>query len=59
MTSINQESTLKDVALIVCKALKDEGIEAVLSGGAVVSIYSENRYMSLDLDFIAYGSGRE
>ena len=59
MTSINKESTLKDVAMIVCKALSDEGIKAVLSGGAVVSIYSENRYMSLDLDFIAYGSGKE
>ena len=59
MNSINKDSTLKDVAMIVCKALSDEGINAVLSGGAVVSIYSENRYKSFDLDFIAYGSARE
>ena len=59
MNSINKNSTLKEVAMIVCKALSDEGINAVLSGGAVVSIYSDNRYESLDLDFIAYGGARE
>ena len=44
--------------MIVCKALKDEGIDAVLTGGAVVSIYTENRYMSYDLDFISHASGK-
>lgn len=30
-----------------------DGIEAVLSGGAVVSIYTNNEYESKDLDFIS------
>ena len=45
--------------MIVCKALKDAGIDAVLTGGAVVSIYTNNRYISLDLDFITHGSGKQ
>lgn len=59
MSAINRKSTLKDVAMIVCKALKEAGIDTVLSGGAVVSIYSENRYMSYDLDFISHGKSKE
>lgn len=59
MTKITEISTLEDVALIVCKALKDAGIDAVLTGGAVVSIYSENRYMSYDLDFISHGDAKK
>lgn len=34
-------------------ALEAAGISAVLSGGAVVSIYTENQYESGDLDFIS------
>lgn len=34
--------------------LSKEGIDAVLVGGACVSIYSENRYQSYDLDFVCY-----
>lgn len=45
---------LKSLAFLVYNALKEDGIEAVLVGGACVSIYSENRYMSHDLDFITY-----
>ena len=59
MNVIGPESTLEDVAMIVCKALKDSGIDAVLTGGAVVSIYTENQYMSYDLDFISNVGGRE
>ena len=41
------------MASIVCELLLKEGIEAVLSGGAVVSIYTDNEYESKDLDFIS------
>src|SRR5579883_2051533 len=40
------------LAALVCQHLADHGIEAVLTGGAVVTIYSENEYRSDDLDFI-------
>ena len=53
MKRITNETTLKELALIVCGTLKKSGIEAVLTGGAVVSIYTENRYRSNDLDFIS------
>jgi hypothetical protein len=33
--------------------LKKHGVEVVLTGGACVSIYSENKYQSLDLDFVS------
>ena len=34
--------------------LKRRGIDVVLSGGSCVSIYTENKYASLDLDFIEF-----
>jgi len=37
---------------LVAEALLNEGIEVVLSGGSCVSIYSSERYVSKDLDFI-------
>lgn len=36
----------------VCSNLAAKGFKVVLSGGACASIYSENKYESLDLDFI-------
>jgi len=53
---ITSETTLKELAFIVGKALKDCSIDAVLVGGAVVSIYSDNKYQSSDLDFISSDS---
>jgi hypothetical protein len=41
-----------ELAAFVCSRLRRHGIAAVLSGGACVSIYTDNRYQSLDLDFI-------
>lgn len=46
--------SLKQLAFLVYTTLKEHGIEAILVGGACVSIYSENRYMSYDLDFVTY-----
>lgn len=50
---INAKTALSDLAFIVYKALRHGGVDAVLSGGAVVSVYSNNKYESRDLDFIS------
>lgn len=44
--------SLKDLAGLVSKQLKKYGVDVVLTGGACVSIYSDNEYQSLDLDFV-------
>ena len=46
------DMTRVELAGYVCSTLKKNGIHAVLSGGACVSIYSQEKYVSLDLDFI-------
>jgi hypothetical protein len=45
---------LKELACLIYETLRDSGINAVLVGGACVSIYSHNRYQSSDLDFATY-----
>jgi hypothetical protein len=45
---------LKELACLIYETLKSNGINAVLVGGACVSIYSKNRYQSYDLDFVTY-----
>jgi hypothetical protein len=52
VTKITAKSTLEDVAAIISTALERAGIAATLSGGAAVSIYSNNEYQSKDLDFV-------
>lgn len=49
---ITAQTSLKELAFIVSTALEKAGYTAVLCGGAVVSIYTENQYESGDLDFI-------
>ena len=44
--------TLGELAAHICSHLENKGINVTLSGGACVSIYSENKYQSYDLDFI-------
>ncbi|MBM3294698.1 MAG: hypothetical protein FJY82_09255 [Candidatus Aminicenantes bacterium] len=44
--------SLKNLALLVGDRLRRRGVEAVLTGGACVSIYTRNRYQSYDLDFV-------
>lgn len=55
---INEQMSLEAVAALVCTALERDGIEVVLSGGSVVSIYSNAEYVSYDLDFIPTGLSR-
>lgn len=51
MKSIKSMS-LGELAAYVCSHLEKNGIHVVLSGGACVSIHSQNEYTSYDLDFI-------
>jgi hypothetical protein len=53
---ITSKTTLEELGAIVCTALKGVGVDAFLSGGAVVSIYTQNVYQSWDLDFISHGA---
>lgn len=50
---------IKDLAAIVSEKLKEKGIDAILVGGACVSIYTGNKYLSSDLDFISHVSLKE
>ncbi len=52
MASISRDTSLPELAAIVSDALEAAGIVATLSGGGAVSIYTENRYQSEDLDFV-------
>ncbi|MBQ3834849.1 MAG: hypothetical protein II816_04975 [Elusimicrobia bacterium] len=44
--------SIKDLAHYICDLLTKNKIDVVLVGGACVSIYSKNKYMSYDLDFV-------
>ena len=56
MARINASTTIEELAAVVSAALEAAGINAVLSGGAVVSIYTNNEYESGDLDFVSPAS---
>ena len=43
---------LKKLAIFISDYLRQNGIETILSGGACVSIYSSNKFISYDLDFV-------
>jgi hypothetical protein len=51
--------TIKDLAAMVCASLNENNIEAVLVGGACVSIHSGNKYLSYDLDFVTHATLKE
>ena len=46
--------SLEELAGFLSSEFKKRGIEAILVGGACVTIYSHNRYQSYDLDFVVY-----
>jgi hypothetical protein len=59
-TSVNFSNIdLKELASFIYESLKKAGIDVVLVGGACVSIYSQNRYQSSDLDFVTYEELRQ
>lgn len=53
MTRITKKTTREQLAAIVVAKLRQHKINAVLVGGSVVSIYTNNKYHSIDLDFVA------
>ncbi len=59
MSQIHPELPLEELAAFVCSTLERHGISIVLSGGSVVSIYSNNAYQSYDVDFIQTGLTRK
>lgn len=59
MKPIDGSTTLLAIAGAVSSTLRRRGIEAVLTGGAVVSIYSRNAYQSHDLDFVTTGLAKD
>ena len=56
---IERDMSVEQLAGIVSGALTRHGITAVMTGGAVVSIYTDNEYQSYDLDFITHATGRQ
>ncbi|MBI5047905.1 MAG: nucleotidyltransferase [Deltaproteobacteria bacterium] len=50
---------IRELAAIVSEKLNEKGIDAVLVGGACVSIYTKNKYLSSDLDFITHAAIKE
>ena len=46
------ELSIEELAVYVSHYLRKNGIAAVLTGGACVSIYTDNKYQSYDLDFV-------
>ncbi len=50
---ISKETSLKELAAIVSCALRDHGIDAVLTGGAAVVIWSGEEQQSYDLDYVS------
>jgi len=46
------EMTQGELAAYIDSHLREKGIQVVLSGGAAVAVYSGNKYVSKDLDFI-------
>jgi len=51
--------TQGELGAFIQSQLREKGIEVILSGGAAVAIYSNNKYVSRDLDLInIYGANR-
>ena len=49
---ITREMSLQDVAFIVCTALSQNGLTAVLTGGSAATYYAPHVYQSRDIDFV-------
>jgi hypothetical protein len=49
------EMSIEELAGLLCQALRDAGITVTLTGGACVTIWSDGKYVSHDLDFVEEG----
>lgn len=47
-----KDISIKDLAIYISDYLRKNGIDTVLSGGACTVIYTSNKYISYDLDFV-------
>jgi hypothetical protein len=56
--AIGKKTSRAELCAMVCRALAAVDDEPVLVGGAVVSIYSDGRYVSDDLDFVSWQDDR-
>lgn len=55
MSSINfKKISIPDLAALINRKFIEHGMKTILVGGACVAIYSHNRYVSYDLDFITF-----
>jgi len=52
-------STRSELAALVTEALARAKIDVLLVGGSVVSIYSSDRYVTHDLDFVSHATLKE
>lgn len=59
MKAVSTQTTRAELAAIVVEHLEKKGLSAVLVGGSLVSIYTNNKYESHDLDFISSGSQQQ
>ena len=50
--TISKKDSLIDIAFIVCTALDEVGIKAVLTGGSAATFYAPQSIQSFDLDFV-------
>ncbi|UCE03141.1 MAG: hypothetical protein JSW67_02805 [Candidatus Latescibacterota bacterium] len=53
---LTKRSRLGTVALAVGNALREGGIEAVLTGGACANVYTGGHHVTADVDFVLRGS---
>ncbi|MDG5813882.1 hypothetical protein QA601_02235 [Chitinispirillales bacterium ANBcel5] len=44
--------SIRELAALICENLNREGLKATLSGGACAEIYSNEKYVTGDLDFV-------
>ena len=53
MKKLSKKMSVRNFAIAVAEALKEKNIDVILTSGAVVSIYSEGKYVSKDADFLS------
>ena len=51
--------SLEELAALVSETLRQGGADAILVGGACVSLYTDGTYQSYDLDFVTHTSIRK
>ncbi|MCK5110779.1 MAG: hypothetical protein KAQ94_04585 [Arcobacteraceae bacterium] len=56
---INQDTTIEELAALVCEELKKYNIEVVLSGGSCMELYSNSEFSSYDMDLIMRYSSKQ